>query len=113
MEYRIHPKTGDRIGVIGLGTGPIFEAPEKDALAALTYAHEQGVNYGDFATAGARTLRSPGAAVAPGGGGVREQFPPLPGGGSPLRNAGKGKGKQVGDYRNQGPGIPLQPRHPL
>ena len=36
MEYRIHPKTGDRIGVIGLGTGPIFEAPEKEALAALT-----------------------------------------------------------------------------
>ena len=28
MEYRIHPKTGDRISVIGIGTGPIFEAPE-------------------------------------------------------------------------------------
>ena len=65
MEYRIHPKTGDRIGVIGLGTGPIFEAPEKEALAALTYAHEQGVNYVDFATAGARTFRYAGQAFAP------------------------------------------------
>ncbi len=65
MEYRIHPKTGDRIGVIGLGTGPIFEAPEKEALAALTYAHEQGLNYVDFATAGARTFRYAGQAFAP------------------------------------------------
>ena len=29
MQYRIHPKTGDKISVIGIGTGPIFEAPEK------------------------------------------------------------------------------------
>lgn len=26
MEYRIHPKTQERISVIGIGTGPIFEA---------------------------------------------------------------------------------------
>ena len=36
MEYRIHPKTGDKVGVIGLGTGPIFETPGKEAVAALT-----------------------------------------------------------------------------
>lgn len=24
MEYRIHPKTGDKIGVVGIGTGPIL-----------------------------------------------------------------------------------------
>ena len=29
MEYRVHPKTGDKISVIGIGTGPIFEAPER------------------------------------------------------------------------------------
>ena len=23
MEYRIHPKTGDKIGVVGIGTGPV------------------------------------------------------------------------------------------
>ncbi len=64
MEYRIHPKTGDRISVIGIGTGPIFEAPEKEAVAALTYAHERGVNYVDFATAGAKTFRYAGEAFA-------------------------------------------------
>ena len=65
MEYRIHPKTGDRIGVIGLGTGPIFEAPEREAVDTLIYAHEQGVNYVDLATAGAETFRYVGEAYAP------------------------------------------------
>ena len=64
MEYRIHPRTGDKIGVIGLGTGPIFEAPEREAVATLAYAHEQGVNYVDFATAGALTFRYAGEAFA-------------------------------------------------
>ena len=64
MEYRVHPKTGDKIGVIGLGTGPIFETPEKEGVATLTYAHEQGVNYVDFATAGARTFQYAGEAFA-------------------------------------------------
>ena len=31
MEYRIHPKTGDKIGVIGIGTGPIFDTTEQEA----------------------------------------------------------------------------------
>lgn len=56
MEYRIHQKTGDRISVIGIGTGPIFEASEKEAVNALTYAHDHGINYVDFATAGAQTF---------------------------------------------------------
>ena len=56
MEYRIHPRTGDKISVIGIGTGPIFETTEREAAAALTYAYEQGVNYLDFATAGAKTF---------------------------------------------------------
>ena len=66
MEYRVHPKTGDKIGVIGLGTGPIFETPEKEAVAALTYAHEQGVNYVDFATAGGPHLPVRRGGVRPG-----------------------------------------------
>lgn len=64
MEYRIHPRTKDRISVIGIGTGPILEAPEKEAVAALRYAQEHGVNYVDFATAGARTFRYAGEAFA-------------------------------------------------
>lgn len=63
MEYRVHPKTGDKISVIGIGTGPIFEAPEREAAAALACAYERGVNYLDFATAGAGTFPYVGAAL--------------------------------------------------
>ena len=63
MEYRIHPKTGARVSVIGIGTGPIHEATEREAAAALSYAYEQGVNYLDFATAGAGTFPYVGAAL--------------------------------------------------
>ena len=62
MEYRVHPKTKEQISVIGIGTGPIFEASEREAVDALTYAYEQGVNYADFATAGAETFRYAGLA---------------------------------------------------
>ena len=64
MEYRTHPRTGDRIGVIGLGTGPIGAATEKEAADTLTYACEQGVNYLDSAAAGARAFPYAGAALA-------------------------------------------------
>ena len=70
MEYRIHPRTGDKISVIGFGTGPIFEAPAQEAAAALTYAYEHGVNYLDFATAGARTFPYVGEAL----GSVRKEL---------------------------------------
>ena len=53
MKYRINKKTGDKISIVGLGTGPIFETPEKEAVSALVYAHENGINYLDLATAGA------------------------------------------------------------
>ena len=64
MEYRTHPRTGDQIGVIGLGSGPLCEASEQEAVETLTYAHEQGVNYVDFATAGAATFHYAGKAFA-------------------------------------------------
>lgn len=38
MKYRINKKTGDKISIVGLGTGPIFETPEKEAVSALVYA---------------------------------------------------------------------------
>ena len=65
MEYRIHPKTGARVSVIGIGTGPIHVATEREAAAALSYAYEQGVNYLDFATAGAGTFPYVGAVLGP------------------------------------------------
>lgn len=56
MEYRVNRRTDDRISVIGLGTSYISEAPEAQAIEALQYAHEQGINYADLATAGAKTF---------------------------------------------------------
>lgn len=56
MDYRKHPKTGARISVIGLGSSYICETPEREAVAALLYAHENGINYMDLATAGAATF---------------------------------------------------------
>ena len=35
MEYRINQRTGDRISVIGIGSGYITEAPEKEAMEWL------------------------------------------------------------------------------
>lgn len=64
MEYRIHPRTKDKISVIGIGTGPIYEAPGREAVETLSYACEHGVNYVDFATAGAETFRYAGLAFA-------------------------------------------------
>lgn len=64
MDYRINRKTGDKISVIGLGTSYIGSAAERDAVEALTFACEQGVNYADLATAGAKTFRYYGTAFA-------------------------------------------------
>lgn len=64
MEYRINKKTGDRISVIGLGTSYISEASESEAVEALQLAYENGINYADLATAGAKTFEYYGKAFA-------------------------------------------------
>lgn len=56
MEYRTNRKTGDRISIIGMGTSYICEASEREAVETLRMAHENGINYADLATAGARTF---------------------------------------------------------
>lgn len=64
MEYRTNRKTGDRISVIGLGTGYTSEMPEKEAVEALLLAHDSGINYADLATAGAKTFAYYGTAFS-------------------------------------------------
>ena len=49
MEYRMNRRTGDRISVIGLGASSIGADGEKDGIAALELAFENGVNYYDLA----------------------------------------------------------------
>ncbi len=56
MEYRTNRRTGDRISKIGLGTSYIAEAEKKEAIRALEYAYENGMNYADPATADAKTF---------------------------------------------------------
>lgn len=56
MEYRINRRTEERISVIGLGTSYIGETEEKEAVKALEFAYENGINYADLATADARTF---------------------------------------------------------
>lgn len=64
MEYRINRKTGDKISVLGMGTSYISEASERDAVETLSFAHENGINYADLATAGANTFGYYGKAFA-------------------------------------------------
>ena len=49
MEYRINRRTGDRISVIGAGTAYLPETPRKEAVEALRFAVENGINYFDLA----------------------------------------------------------------
>lgn len=70
MEYRVNKKTGDRISVIGLGTGPLADASQEEAVEALELACERGINFADLATAGAKAFAYCGAALA----GVRKDM---------------------------------------
>jgi len=64
MEYRVNKRTGDKISVIGLGTSYIGAAEKNEAVKALTYAHEHGINFADLATANAETFGYYGEALA-------------------------------------------------
>ena len=66
MEYRRLPKSGEEISVIGLGTGAMGAAGEKEAQATAALAVEQGVNYFDMAAADDIPFAAIGRAVAGG-----------------------------------------------
>lgn len=69
MEYRINKKTGDKISVIGLGSGYISDAGEKTGTAAVEAAYDAGINYFDLAAAKADCFPYFGSALA----GVRDK----------------------------------------
>lgn len=64
MEYRVNRRTGDRVSVIGIGTSYICESDERDAVEALEFAYEKGINYADLATAKSNTFRYFGKALS-------------------------------------------------
>ena len=64
MEYRTNRRTGDSISIIGLGSGSLHTAGEREAIAALCYAYEHDINYMDFAAAGATAFGYAGKAFS-------------------------------------------------
>lgn len=49
MDYRIIPKTGLELSTIGIGSGKIYEADERQTVEIIDYAIEQGINVIDMA----------------------------------------------------------------
>ncbi len=60
MIERIESRNGlhtlEQAEKIGLGTSYIAETEEKEAVGALEFAHEKGINYAGLATADAKTF---------------------------------------------------------
>ncbi|MBQ9264375.1 MAG: aldo/keto reductase [Clostridia bacterium] len=50
MRYRRHPRTGDQISEIGVGTSSLHQAGMDEGVKALRSAYEGGVNYLDLAS---------------------------------------------------------------
>ena len=69
MEYRILPHGGEKISVIGLGSGSITGS-EQEMTAVIETAMENGINYFDIAP----SERTPFFAYAKAFDGRREQF---------------------------------------
>ena len=57
MKYRIHPKTGDRISEIGIGSASLSSVKDADMVQALRAAYEGGINYFDLASAQGKAFR--------------------------------------------------------
>ncbi len=54
MQYRVLPRGGEKISVIGLGMGSIHEGSEEEIEKTLKLALERGVNYFDMAASEAK-----------------------------------------------------------
>ena len=64
MIYRTIPHTGDRISVIGMGSGVVGEQKEGDIIETVRYALENGINYFDMAGGHASIFPAYGKALA-------------------------------------------------
>lgn len=69
MEYRTLPRGGEEISVLGLGSGGLGEAGEREIIETLQLAVGQGVNYFDMAAADAAVFPAYGKALQ----GVRDR----------------------------------------
>ena len=69
MEYRILPKGGEKIGVIGMGSSVIGARPEGEIIDTVRAAVERGVNFFDMAGGHAAIFPTYGKALR----GIREK----------------------------------------
>lgn len=56
MKYRKNRRTGDEISEIGIGSSYMYQAGREEAVKALRYAYEHGVNYFDLAAGDGKTF---------------------------------------------------------
>lgn len=63
MDYRIIPKSGLKLSTVGIGSGSIEKTSEKEIVALLDYAEENGVNLIDMALSYFDVLPQYGAAL--------------------------------------------------
>ncbi|MEE1199345.1 MAG: aldo/keto reductase [Christensenellales bacterium] len=69
MEYRILPRGGEKISVIGMGSSVIGAQPEEEIIATVRAAVEKGVNFFDMAGGHASIFEAYGKALK----GVRDK----------------------------------------
>ncbi len=63
MEYRILPRCGENIGIIGMGSAVIGELPEEEIIKTVRSAFENGINYFDMAGGHATIFEAYGKAL--------------------------------------------------
>lgn len=64
MEYRALPHSGEKIGVIGMGSSVVGARKEERIIETVRYAAERGVNYFDLAAGHAACFPAYGKALA-------------------------------------------------
>ena len=69
MEYRVLPRGGERIGIIGMGSAVIGQRPQDEIIATVRAAVEKGVNLFDMAGGHATIFEAYGKALA----GIRDK----------------------------------------
>lgn len=63
MEYRVMPRGGEKVSIIGMGTSVIGEGTREEAVATIRAAYENGINYFDMAGGHASNFEAAGEAL--------------------------------------------------
>ena len=69
MKYRILPRSGEKISIIGMGSAVIGAKPQEEIIAAVRAAYENGINFFDMGAGHATVFEAYGKALQ----GIRDQ----------------------------------------